>query len=432
MGRLSVVWTLNNPLNAATTRLIPLPLPPHTLSISAPAGIPTLRGGRITTRPMKGTAPRGRTFAEDNWIKNWLREDPKNRSENVMIVNLLRNDIGKIAKFGSVHVDALFAVEKYETLFQMTSTVSGTLPPGTRFYDIFRAIFPSGSVTGAPKCRTMQIIQELEQGPRGVYTGAIGYIAPSREAVFSVPIRTLVLQAGTGQMGVGSGIVYDSIPVQEYEECLLKMQFFTHWQASFQLIESLRWDGQYHFLRQHLERLRSSAEYFDFPCSEPEVAEKLEENQQRLCAGEAYKVRLLVDSAGEVVIENACLDADPSAGTAMLSPVRMSSSDRFLFHKTTSRDVYEQQHAEARRQGHADVLFMNERGELTEATNNNIFLEIGGMLFTPPVECGLLPGIYRHYLLETSHAPLNEFSPWTISETQARSIYATPSGAFDK
>jgi para-aminobenzoate synthetase/4-amino-4-deoxychorismate lyase len=357
--------------------------------------------GRIVTRPMKGTAPRGRTVAEDARIRNWLRDDPKNRSENVMIVDLLRNDIGRIAEIGSVRVDEIFSVEKYETLFQMTSTVSGTMHAGTKFYDIFRAIFPSGSVTGAPKCRTMQIIQEIEQEPRGVYTGAIGYVAPNRDAVFSVPIRTIVLEEGMGEMGVGSGIVYDSIPLQEYDECLLKMQFFTRSEPYFQLIESLRWDGKYHFLLQHLERLESSAEYFDFPFSQPEVAARLEENQSGLQPGEAYKVRLLLDSAGAVVIENVRLDLEPPAGTVTLSSVRMSSQDRFLYHKTTLRAVYERQHAEARRQGYEDVLFMNEKGELTEAANNNIFVEIGGKLFTPPVECGLLPGIYRQHVLET-------------------------------
>lgn len=360
-----------------------------------------IQNGRITTRPMKGTAPRGRTLAEDTQIRNWLRDDPKNRSENVMIVDLLRNDVGKIAETGSVRVDELFAVEKYETLFQMTSTVSGDLRPRTKFYDIFRAIFPSGSVTGAPKCRTMQIIQELEQGPRGVYTGAIGFISPGRDAVFSVPIRTLVLESGTGEIGVGSGIVYDSVPLQEFDECLLKVQFFTHSRPCFQLIESLRWDGQYRFLREHLERLKSSAEYFDFPFHEPDVASKLEENESRLQPGEAYKVRLLLDSVGQILLDNVRLEPEPPAATVILSPVRMSSRDRFLYHKTTCRDVYEQQQAEARRQGHADVLFMNEKGELTEAANNNIFMEIGGKLFTPPVECGLLPGIYRQHLLAT-------------------------------
>jgi len=360
-----------------------------------------IEDGRITTRPMKGTAPRGRDPEEDARIRAWLRDDPKNRSENIMIVDLLRNDIGKIAQIGSVKADDIFAVESYETLFQMTSTVSGMLRPGTRLYDIFQAIFPSGSVTGAPKCRTMQIIQEIEEGPRGVYTGAIGYIAPNHDAVFSVPIRTLVLEGGAGEMGVGSGIVHESVPLEEYEECLLKMQFLTRAQPRFQLIESLRWEGRYHFLPQHVERLRSSALYFGFPFSEARAASILRENESRLGIAVAYKVRLLLDSTGEFTIENVRLDPEPTAGTVVVSPERVSSEDRFVYHKTTCRDMYERHYAEARRLGHAEVLFLNERGELTEAANNNVFVEIGGALLTPPVECGLLAGIYRRHMLET-------------------------------
>ena len=268
----------------------------HILSFS-PELFFRIQDGRITTRPMKGTAPRGRTLAEDAQIRSRLRNDPKNRSENVMIVDLLRNDVGKIAQIGSVRADELFVVEKYETLFQMTSTVSGALRPAAALYDVFQAIFPSGSVTGAPKCRTMQIIQELELAPRGVYTGAIGYFSPSGDAVFSVPIRTMVLEGGRGEMGVGSGIVADSVALEEYEECLLKVLFFTHSQPEFQLLESLRWDGQYHFLPQHLERLKCSAEYFDFPFSGAGVVSVLEQNQGRLQAGCAYKVRLLLNVA---------------------------------------------------------------------------------------------------------------------------------------
>jgi para-aminobenzoate synthetase/4-amino-4-deoxychorismate lyase len=360
-----------------------------------------LQDGRITTRPMKGTAPRGRTLAEDEQIKNRLRDDPKNRSENVMIVDLLRNDIGKIAQIGSVHVDELFAVEKYETLFQMTSTVSGTLRRGTTLCGIFQAIFPSGSVTGAPKCRTMQIIQELEGAARGVYTGAIGYFSPNGDAVFSVPIRTIVLEGNSGEVGVGSGIVADSVPAEEYEECLLKMAFLTCSQSDFQLLESLRWDGQYHFLRQHLDRLKSSAEYFDIPFGESQVVSALEQNQSHLRVGCTYKVRLLLDAAGEASIENAPLDVQREGGTVMLSPVRSSSLNKFLYHKTTHRELYERLYADARRQGHADAVFLNERGEVTEGARNNVFVELAGKLCTPPVECGLLPGVYRQHILES-------------------------------
>src|SRR5271168_42706 len=223
-----------------------------------------LNDSTITTQPMKGTAARGKDLDEDAAISSWLERDEKNRSENVMIVDLLRNDLGRVCLPGSIQVDKLFAVERYRTLFQMTSTISGQLRPGIDFYGIFKALFPSGSIVGAPKVRTMQIIGELEQRRRGVYTGTIGFIAPRREAVFSVAIRTLVLHNGMAEMGVGSGIVYDSGAVAEYEECQLKATFLTRASPDFQLIETMLWDGGYFLLPLHLERLAASADYFDF------------------------------------------------------------------------------------------------------------------------------------------------------------------------
>jgi para-aminobenzoate synthetase/4-amino-4-deoxychorismate lyase len=374
----------------------------HLLSFS-PELFFRIKDGRITTRPMKGTAPRGRNLAEDVRLRDWLQTDSKNRSENVMIVDLLRNDLGKIAEIGSIRTDELFAVEKYETLFQMTSTVSATLRSGETLGDTFRAIFPSGSVTGAPKCRTMQIIQELERGPRGLYTGAIGYFSPSNETVFNVSIRTMVLEAGRGEMGVGSGIVFDSLPEQEYEECLLKTQFLTGLQPLFQLIESLRWDGTYHFLWQHLERLKSSAEYFAFAFCEDQAIAALEQNEKGLQSGKVYKVRLLLDPTGEISLDNVPLDPAPPSGTITVASIRTSSQDRFLYHKTTRRDLYQRLHSEAGRYGHEDVIFVNEKGEITEGAINNIFVKIGGMLFTPPVECGLLAGVFRQHVLESDH-----------------------------
>jgi para-aminobenzoate synthetase/4-amino-4-deoxychorismate lyase len=371
----------------------------HILSFS-PELFFRIQDGRISARPMKGTAPRGRYVAEDALLGRWLREDPKNLSEHVMIVDLLRNDIGKIAEVGSVRVEDLFSVEKHETLFQMTSTVSGTLRRKASLYDIFQAIFPSGSVTGAPKCRTMQIIQELEGEPRGIYTGAIGYVSPSRQAVFSVPIRTLILRAGSGQMGVGSGIVFDSLARGEYEECLLKARFLTHPRPDFQLIETLRWDGEYRFLPLHLERLKSSAEYFGFSFDEREIRSALKRRQERLAPGRKYRVRLLLNAKGDVSVEDFPLESGCAPDTVVLSPFRTSSGDPFLFHKTTFRDSYDRIHAAAVQQGHADVLFLNEREEVTEGAVNNVFLEMEGQLFTPPVECGLLPGVYRRHLLE--------------------------------
>jgi para-aminobenzoate synthetase/4-amino-4-deoxychorismate lyase len=359
-----------------------------------------LQDGRISARPMKGTAPRGRHPAEDAGLQAWLRNDPKNCAEHVMIVDLLRNDIGKIAEVGSVRVDGLFSVEQYETLFQMTSTVSGTLRPRTSLFEIFRAIFPSGSVTGAPKCRTMQVIQELEREPRGLYTGAIGYISPERQAVFSVPIRTLVLRAGSGEMGVGSGIVFDSRAPQEYRECLLKARFLSRPRPDFLLIETLRWDGQYRFLPQHLERLQSSAAYFGFSFDERRTRAALERRQARLAPGRAYRVRLLLNPQGDLSLRSFPLESARVPDTVVLSPFRTSSRNHFLFHKTTRRDLYERIHAAAVRQGHADVLFLNQRGELTEGAVNNVFLEMNGRLLTPPVACGLLPGVYRRHVLD--------------------------------
>jgi para-aminobenzoate synthetase/4-amino-4-deoxychorismate lyase len=236
----------------------------HILSLS-PELFFRIEQDRITTRPMKGTMPRGLDLADDDAHAARLQADEKNRSEHVMIVDLLRNDLGRICRPGSVRVEDLFSIERYRTLLQMTSTVTGNLLPGLSFYEIFRALFPSGSITGAPKLRTMQIIRELERHPRGVYTGAIGHIAPSGDAVFNVAIRTLVLRNHTAHMGVGGGIVADSDPASEYRECQLKASFLTRPRADFQLIETMLFDStSMPYIALHLNRLAASAQYFDF------------------------------------------------------------------------------------------------------------------------------------------------------------------------
>ncbi len=358
-----------------------------------------LRQGHIVTRPMKGTARRGRFAAEDDRMAAWLHHDAKNRSENVMIVDLLRNDLGRIAEVGSVKVEKLFEVERYETLLQMTSTIAAELPPATRYYDIFRALFPCGSVTGAPKVRAMQILREMERRPRGVYTGAIGCFAPGGQAEFNVAIRTVVLHGGQGTMGVGGGIVWDSVPQQEYEECELKAQFLSRREEKFSLIESLLWDGGFRWLELHLERLRESAAYFGFAFHPEEVRGALEEEACDLPAGAVRKFRVLMDQAGGVRVESAALEARPGAGRVWLSPHRTCSHDRLLFHKTTRRALYDCSLLEAQAQGCEDAIFLNERGEVTEGAISNLFVQIGGRLYTPPMECGLLPGVYRRHLL---------------------------------
>lgn len=368
-------------------------------------------GRRIVTRPMKGTAPRGRATQEDREIADWLRNDAKNRSENLMIVDLIRNDLGRVARFGTVRAENLFAVQRLPTLWQMTSTVEAELRSDVGFESIFRALFPSGSVTGAPKVRAMQLIAELEGAPRGVYTGSIGFFSP-RQTVFNVAIRTLELEGarGTmdGTMGIGSGIVIDSEPAAEYRECLLKAEFLTRAARSqpgdFALIETMLWDGCYPLLSLHLNRLADSAEYFDFLCQRDEVKAALEEHARAFGDAAPRRVRLLLASDGTAQIADELLstqspsDAIPRVGIAA---TRTDSADAFLYHKTTNRRVYAEMFNAASRGGFADVLFFNQLGELTEGAISNVFVEKNGRWFTSPVKCGLLPGVYRRHLLAT-------------------------------
>ena len=359
-----------------------------------------------TTRPMKGTAPRGRTAAEDRAIARWLQSDEKNRSENLMIVDLLRNDLGRVARTGSVRAERLFEVERLPTLWQMTSTVTAELRDDVGFRDIFRALFPCGSVTGAPKVRAMQLIGELEGEPRGVYTGAIGFFSP-RQTVFNVAIRTLELEGRKGRMGTGSGVVIDSGPAAEYRECLLKAEFLTRSAGQeaepFSLIETLRWQDGYSLIELHLDRLMDSAEYFDFACDRGEVRSALEARAAQFVRGAARRVRLLMNREGEVEITDAPLAASRADAElrVAIAPERTDSSDRMLFHKTTRRLLYGAGFEAAARGGFADVLYFNLRGELTEGAISSVFMEKNGLWATPPIECGLLPGVFRRHLLET-------------------------------
>ena len=369
-----------------------------------------LGGRRIRMRPMKGTAARGTDLAEDEVAANRLQNDPKNRSENVMIVDLLRNDLGRVCDFGSVHVDHLFSIEKYATLLQMTSEVSGMLRAGVSYSELFRSIFPSGSITGAPKLRTMEIIRELEEQARGVYTGAIGYFSPAGQAVFNVPIRTLVIESSgdalhdamhRGAMGIGSGIVIDSRADDEYRECLLKAQFLTHREEPFELLESMLWDNGFPMLAMHLDRMEASARYFGFRFDRASVLSELEEYGKRLTFSVRMKVRVTLDRSGKVEVTSAPA-AESKPGKVMVSAERVSSSDRFLRHKTTRRAFYDRHYRQAIEQGFVEVLFLNERDEVTEGAISNLFIEKEGRWFTPPIRCGALPGVYRRYLLAST------------------------------
>jgi para-aminobenzoate synthetase / 4-amino-4-deoxychorismate lyase len=373
----------------------------HILSLS-PELFFRIEGDRIVTRPMKGTMRRGLDVVEDAEAALRLQRDEKNRSEHVMIVDLLRNDLGRICTMGSVQVEDIFSVERYETLLQMTSTVAGTLRRGLSYYEIFKAMFPSGSITGAPKIRTMQIIHEMEQTPRGIYTGAIGYISPNGSSTFNVAIRTLILKDGEARMGVGGGIVADSEPSDEYRECLLKAEFLVRPPRDFQLIETMLWDGDFFLLSMHLDRLESSAEYFSFSCDRAAIAAQLIDASISFQLERHYRVRLLLSATGNVTVTATQQAPDTPTGYIRLSPERTSSTNVFLRHKTTQRKLYDRQYSAAQASGFDDMIFLNERGEITEGAISNIFIRRAGRFLTPPLSSGVLPGVFRRHLLETN------------------------------
>jgi para-aminobenzoate synthetase/4-amino-4-deoxychorismate lyase len=361
------------------------------------------RDGEIAAKPMKGTAPRGRTPKEDAEISLRLRQDEKSRAENLMIVDLIRNDLGRLTEIGTVKVPEIFTVEPYRTLLQMTSTVTGRLRPDAGYYEIFKSLFPCGSITGAPKIRAMQLIAELEPGPRGLYTGAIGYFGPAQESIFNVAIRTVVIEGHQGEMGTGSGIVFDSEPTAEYDECILKTRFLTEPAFAFGMLESVFWESGYRLLDRHMKRLKDSADYFDYPLDLDFLYKRLQDNENKLRSGRRYKVRLELNSRGEVAMDNLELAAAAELDAplkVMISPVKTDSADRFLYHKTTYRRLYDEEYQKATIGGWADVLFVNEKDQITEGAISNIFIEKDGCWYTPPVECGLLPGVYRSYLLD--------------------------------
>ncbi len=369
-----------------------------------------IKQGIIESKPMKGTAQRGRTTAEDQAIAQWLKADEKNRAENLMILDLIRNDFGRICKTGSIAVPSRFDVERFQTLFQMTSTVRGELNDGITLKEIFEAIFPCGSITGAPKLRAMEIIHELEAEPRGIYTGAIGYISPQKDACFSVAIRTLVVKSTSvsslvGDMGIGSGITIDSESQTEYDECLLKANFLTKPREDFALLESIKFRGHYCLLEKHLARLKDSAYYFDFRFDEPTLRLALTEYAHHFEPHQTYKVRLLLSRTGEIKLSHQHLD--PPAGNSEIGNIaiadeRTNSADKFFYHKTTHRRLYDVASQRARELGLADFIFLNERGEVSEGAISNVFVEKAGKLYTPPISAGILAGVYRAHIFETN------------------------------
>ena len=364
-----------------------------------------LDGTQLISRPMKGTAPRGLSLSDDLQQRDWLHHSKKNQAENIMIVDMVRNDLGRIANIGSVQVSDLYTVEKYPTLWQMTSTVSSETTAG--LCTIMQALFPPASITGAPKPRTMEIIAELESTPRRIYTGSIGFMTPDRRAQFNVAIRTVLIDKvkREAEYGVGGGIVWDSLDKMEFEECRTKAKIITETVPTFSLLETILWtpgDG-YFLLPYHLTRLKDSAAYFSFSVAMDAIEQSLAAlaktfpltNQK---AGQ--KVRLLVAKDGGITCEAETLEHTPPDHVphVCLARLPIDTANPFLYHKTTNRGIYDQ--ALTTCPGYADVILWNAKGEITESSIANIVVELDGCLYTPPVECGLLPGTYRAYLLE--------------------------------
>ena len=363
-----------------------------------------LDGDRLTTRPMKGTAPGGRFFAEDEELRERLTTSVKDRAENAMIVDLLRNDLGRISRTGSVEWTKVFEPERFETVWQLTSTVSSVLEPGTGLADVFRALFPSGSITGAPKVRTMGIIAELEDSPRGVYCGAVGFLAPATAgpptASFNVAIRTVVVDAEThvAEYGVGGGITYDSSAAGEFDETVAKARVLVARRPPFELLESMRREpGEpIRRLEHHVERLRDSAAYFGFAFDETDVRAVMA--TAGVDSDRPVKIRLRLARGGKIELSTAPLDRGaPEPVRLALDDVPVDPSDVFLFHKTTRRRLYED--ARARHPDADDTLLVNTRGQITETSAANVAAKLNGRWWTPPLDAGLLPGTERAALL---------------------------------
>ncbi|MTV39091.1 chorismate-binding protein [Duganella radicis] len=373
-------------------------------------------GGVLTARPMKGTAPAAPPAqqAENILRATNLAADPKNRAENLMIVDLLRNDIARVATTGSVEVPALFEVHRYASVLQMTSTITAQLRDDATLADIFDALYPCGSITGAPKRRTMEIIRELEPDARGIYTGAISWFDPRDDGkvgdfCMSVPIRTLTLQpqgddgVRHGEMGVGAGIVFDSEALEEYAECKLKARFLTGLQNDFDIFETMYATpaGGIRHRERHLKRLAASAAYFGFPWDEKAANAYMDAASAMLEPEHAaYRVRLAINPSGAFAVQHAPLTPLAEPVHVLLADDATSSDDLFLRHKTSIRARYDAAWRDAEAQGAFDTLFFNERGELTEGGRSSVFVRVNGRWLTPPLSCGALPGVMRGVLLD--------------------------------
>ena len=372
-------------------------------------------GRELTTRPMKGTTQRGATDQEDLGQADWLEQDPKNRSENMMIVDLLRNDMNRISKVGSEHVERLCQVEQYSTVWQMTSTIKSRLRVDVDLVTIFRSLFPCGSITGAPKIATMEIIKELEPQPRGVYCGTIGILLPNGRRIFNVAIRTIQLHKEKAIYGVGGGITWDSTWESEYREVHQKAAVLYRKQARFQIITTGKISQKnLLFENQHLERLRKASRYFAYPFDPEILRQRIEAECQACDINQDFRLRISLSKSGEIEVNRQVLTSlSTSFCQSQLCLQEADLQQAFTYFKTTHRS-----HLNL---GKQEIIYHNKFGELLETSIGNLVLKIDEKLYTPPIRLGVLPGIYRQHLLETGQA---EEKVLTLSDlVQAEAIY---------
>lgn len=349
----------------------------------------------LTTRPMKGTTRRGLTNQADLKEAAWLEADPKNRAENMMIVDLLRNDMNRISEIGSEQVTRLCQVEQYSTVWQMTSTIESRLRPEVDLVQAFQALFPCGSITGAPKISTMEIIQKTEIAPRGVYCGTIGILLPRGKRIFNVAIRTLQMQGTKSIYGVGGGITWDSKWEGEYQETKQKSAVLYRQEPRFELLTTGRiHQGELTFLEQHLTRLREASRYFAYPFNEPKLLNDLQEELTHLDPSLDYRCRIALQKNGSFhLVITELTDLPASYLQTQLTEQKIDLATPFTYFKTSQRN-----HLAA---NHREQIFYLPNGSLLETTIGNLILEIEGKLYTPPAYLPLLDGIYRRHLLET-------------------------------
>lgn len=387
-----------------------------------------LEGKSLITKPMKGTASRGKNLEEDLITKEELFLSEKNRAENLMIVDLLRNDLGKISKQNSVTVKKLFEVEKYESLFQMVSVIKSRLKQKAKLSDLIKNIFPCGSITGAPKIRTMEIIHRLEKDPRGIYTGSIGLLLPEK-SIFNIVIRTVEINKRNhlGEIGLGAGITWGSKAEEEYDEVLSKGAFVTQPSHQFEIFTSLLYEkGKAFLLKEHLDRLKKSAEYFLFFYNRGKIEEELIKCFKTLSGKKRYKVKVSINKFGRVSVNvNELNTPSINAARVVISSKKIDEQNRFQYFKTTKRKIYDSELAKYRNEGFDEVLFINQKNNLAEGAITNLFLLLGDKWKTPPISAGVLDGIYRNHFIKKHQ--VNE-EPLTIDDLKrAKKVLLTNS-----